>query len=214
MNVDAIIPIKEHSTRVPNKNFRILNGKPLYRHIIDTLLKSRYINHIIIDTDVREKIEFLYEEPITIVERPEHLRGDFVSVNKLINHDIKFAKSDNIIQTHTTNPLLTIETIDSALSHYEQFRRPIFCVDKLKQRFWSIEGKPINHDPNELRRTQDLEPIFADNSCFYIFSKQFFERTKKRMDEKSTRFVVDRKESLDIDEEFDWRIAECLVRKQ
>lgn len=211
--LDAIIPIKNHSERVPNKNFRLLGEKPLYRHIIDTLLESKYVNHIIIDTDARDKIKIGKKEPITIIDRPEELQGDFVSVNKLIEHDIKFATSDNIIQLHVTNPFLKTKTIDEAILHFEESCKSVFGVSVLQQRAYSIKGKPLNHNPDELKRTQDLDPILIDNSCFYIFSKDFFNRKKQRMNRNSIQFIVSDWEALDIDTEFDWRIAKCLIKK-
>ena len=115
MNIIAIVPIKHHSSRVPGKNFRLMNGKPLYYYILETLLKSNYITKIIVDTNspiVKEGIKKKFSS-VVVSDRPEHLWGDSVSTNTLLLDLIEREKlnGDLYLQTHCTNPLLKIETI-------------------------------------------------------------------------------------------------------
>lgn len=225
--IDVLIPIKGHSERVPNKNFRRLAGRPLYKRILDTLSESKYIENIYIDTDVRKKFNLVEYEPIApitwtpvgchdyihIIDRPEELRGDSVSVNALIQHDIPIMDADVILQTHITNPFLSTKTIDACIEKFQSENiDSMFGVTEYHKRFWNTKGKPVNHDPNELLRSQDLSPVYEDNSCIYLFTRKFFEKYKMRMNEKSKMFVIDAMEALDIDTEFDWRIAKCMIK--
>ena len=119
----ALIPIKFNSTRVPGKNFRLMNGKPLFYYIINTLLKSKYINKIIINIDnkfTEDSIKKYFPSGIDFYYRPKHLEGGHIATNKLFIDMIDTLKlnADYYFQTHTTNPLLKLETIDKAIYQF------------------------------------------------------------------------------------------------
>lgn len=212
--ISALIPIKAHSERVEQKNFRELNNTPLYKHIIKTLSKSEFIHNIYIDTDARYKLDLKEFNNVHIIDRPDYLIGDFVSVNALIEYDLQFIDSDIILQTHVTNPFLKKETIDRCIQSFiDKDVQSLFSVTELYERFWTKKGKPINHNPNELIRTQDLEPLYLDNSCIYMFTRDFFNNNKLRINEKSTMFKISKEESLDIDTEYDWNVAVCFAKQ-
>ena len=122
---------------------------------------------------------------ITIKKRKKELQGDFVSMNKIIESDILNHKSEIFIQTHSTNPLLNSNTIDKALKMFTEEKNSfknfdsMFSVTELQSRFYCSHFQPINHNINELIRTQDLEPIFEENSCFISLQKIPFSIIKK-----------------------------------
>ncbi|MGD9159748.1 MAG: acylneuraminate cytidylyltransferase family protein [Desulfobacteraceae bacterium] len=220
MKVTALLPLKEHSERVPNKNIRIFAGKPLYHHIAKVLQSSDHIESILVDTDseiiAAEAVNFFSK--VKIIIRPVELRGDFVPMNEIIEHDLNFAESDHILQTHSTNPLLTTVTLETAIKQYfdsiPQFDS-LFSVTKIQNRFFWESGKPVNHDPNKLLRTQDLSPLFEENSNIYLFSKKSFSSSKKnRIGPKPKMFVMSKLESIDIDDMDDWKLAEALYKSK
>ncbi|CCK80305.1 acylneuraminate cytidylyltransferase family protein [Desulfobacula toluolica] len=216
--LDVLLPMKAHSERVPNKNFKIFIDRPLYHWVTSTLEKSDYIKTIWINTDS----DFIAKDAVKnfkkvkIINRPEHLRGDFVSMNKIIDHDINMIKSEHFIQTHSTNPLLKRETLEKSINHYFEnlsLYDSLFSVTKIQSRFYTESMVPFNHDPNELKRTQDLQPLYEENSNIYIFSKQSFnDAGKKRVGIKPNMFIIDKLESIDIDNENDWKIAELIAK--
>lgn len=216
-NVVAIVPMKAHSERVKNKNFRDFNDKPLFYWIFNTLSKSKYISNIILDTDSQELADKVlsYFPDIKVMIRPEHLRGDFVSVNKLIENVISQTDNEYFIQTHSTNPCLKTETINKAIdmflssSDYDS----LFAVNRLQTRLYDKDFKALNHNPKELIRTQDLDPIYEENSNFYIFSKQSFSKTDARIGNKPYLFEMDTLEALDIDTENDFKLAEIVMQQ-
>ena len=120
-NIFAIIPIKHLSERVPGKNYRLFNNIPLFQIILETLLESKYINHIVIDTNseiVKNIILDKYcNNNITIYNRPENISSGDTPVNFLLENVIRELNLnyDFYFQTHTTNPLLSIETIDNSI---------------------------------------------------------------------------------------------------
>ena len=115
-----------------------------------------------------------------------------------------------------TNPLLTSATLDRAIETYfsnlDEYDS-LFSVTRLQSRLSGQDGSPVNHNSDELIRTQDLSPIFEENSNFYIFSKNSFNNAKKnRIGLKPQMFEVDKLEAIDIDEQQDFELAEILYK--
>jgi CMP-N-acetylneuraminic acid synthetase len=216
----AILPMKLNSDRVPNKNFKTIAGRPLYQWILDTLLNSNSIVRIIINTDApfEQFGDYVNHPRILLRNRSVNLRGDEVSMNLIIKEDLNFADTENIIMTHTTNPLITTETIELALGTYESNLAKnydsLFSVTKIQGRFYDAEAKAVNHDPNNLIRTQDLNPFFLENSCLYVFSKKSFQRSDARIGVSPCLFTTPTLESVDIDTLDEWKIAAALLSEK
>ncbi len=214
--VSALVPIKEHSERVAGKNFRSFAGEPLYHHILRNLDRTYAVDEIIVDTD---SSKVMLEGPkisrkVRIVERPEELRGDRVSTNRIFEYDIGQTDSDLFVQTHATNPLLRSETIASALTEFlknEEMNDSLFGVNERRSRFYSADGDAINHDPEELIPTQELAPVYEENSCIYVFTRQSFKQSGRRIGKKPFMFVTPAIESVDIDDEFTFKLAEIMA---
>jgi N-acylneuraminate cytidylyltransferase len=214
-SITALVPMKGHSERVPGKNLRAMCHKPLFYWILDSLSRSKYIDRIVINTDspeIAQGTTKLFD--VTIIERPTELQGDFFVANDLIAYDLlQFPETEFFLQTHSTNPLLKTETIDRAIEAFFRQRThdSLFSVTELHTRLYWTEGTPVNHDPSNLIRTQDLEPIFEENSCLYIFSRESFKKNNNRLGDSPMMFPIDRFEAVDIDEEYDFLLAESLL---
>lgn len=216
----ALIPIKDHSERVEGKNFRRLGEKALWEHIVSTLSAMEEIGAIYIDTD-SERLTQARLAPypkVRIIERPEELRGDYVSTNRLFAHDLTQVdpKFERFVQTHATNPLLKAETIRRAMHAFGEALSAgtadsLFSVTAYHARFYRPGGEPINHDPEELLRTQDLEPVFEENSNLYLFTRESFAARQARIGLNPILFEMDQIEATDIDDETNWKLAEALV---
>ncbi len=215
----ALLPMKDHSERVPNKNMRLLNGKPLYHWVVNALLNVDKIKEILIDTDSEMIIDDVNKnfsrDRVIAFRRQDYLLGDFVSMNPIIEYDISLSDNQYFMQTHATNPLLTSNTIRKAIDFYFDnlsVYDSVFAVNKIQSRLYDYDGKPINHNPTEMLRTQDLLPIYEENSNFYLFSKaSFADSGKRRIGNKPNMFVVSKLESVDIDEEDDFLLAESIM---
>jgi N-acylneuraminate cytidylyltransferase len=221
MKLVALLPIKGTSERVPNKNMRDFNGKPLYHAIMKSLLYSKYIDKVVINTDskiIADDAKKNFGKSVIIIDRPVEIQGGDVSMNVIIDYDLSQLDGEYFLQTHSTNPLLRAETIDKAIEKYfdglEKFDS-LFGVTKVQTRFYDKDANPINHNPEELLRTQDLEPLYEENSNFYIFSKKSFEKAgKKRIGLKPQIFEVNKLEAIDIDEPEDFILAELLYKNR
>ena len=215
-NIVALVPMRHHSQRVPGKNYRPLAGKPLFHHIITSLLTCPQISQVVVDTDSPPIINDLQENfsQVTILERPERLRADDIATNEVLIYDISQVQADFYLQTHSTNPLLRSETISKAvqtfISNYPIYDS-LFSVTRMQTRLWDQSGRAINHDPAILLQTQDLPPVYEENSCLYIFKRQTLLTRRNRLGERPMMFEIDPPEALDIDEELDFQIVELLM---
>jgi CMP-N-acetylneuraminic acid synthetase len=215
----ALVPMRHHSQRVPGKNYRTLAGKPLFHHIIETLLQVPEITDIVVDTDSEPVMDGLRQNfsQVKIINRPESLRADDVPMNEILIHDTDQYSSDFYLQTHSTNPLLKPETVSRAiksfLSDYPA-RDSLFSVTRLQTRLYDGDGHAINHDPAVLIQTQDLPPVYEENSCLYIFTRENLIKRHHRIGERALMFEIDAEEAWDIDEELDFAITDFLLRRK
>lgn len=212
----ALVPMRHHSERVPGKNYRLLNGRPLYAYVLSSLLQSGAVARIVVDTDspdIREGIQRAFPS-VTLLERPLELRVGSVPMNQVLLHDVQSVPAPFYLQTHSTNPLLTagsiaaaVQAFRSAVSEYDS----LFSVTRWQKRLWDRSGTPLNHDPSVLLNTQDLPPVYEENSCLYLFEREGFLRRRNRIGERPLMFEIPASEAIDIDEEDDFRMLEALL---
>lgn len=209
------MPMKGESERVYNKNMRLFNGQPLCSVMLDKLCASSLIDKVIVNTDsveIRAFIESRYKN-VVVVERPTHLLGHDVSMNKIIDYDITLFPADLYFQTHSTNPLLKEETITAAIQEFigsKSNKDSLFSVTRFQTRFYHENGDALNHDPEVLIKTQDLPVLYEENSCIYLFTKEAFEKNKKRIGDNPILFEMEQLEAVDIDVEEEFVLAEKL----
>jgi CMP-N-acetylneuraminic acid synthetase len=218
MKLAALVPMRHHSQRVPGKNYRPLAGKPLFHHIIETLLAVPEIGTVAVDTDsapVMDGLRGLFPD-VVLIERPEHLRDDDIPMNDILVHDTAQLPADFYLQTHSTNPLLKADTISRAIQSFfdgHSKHDSLFSVTRLQTRLYFQDGRAINHDPAVLIQTQDLPPVYEENSCLYLFTRDNLMRKRHRIGDKPLMFEIDPAEAWDIDEELDFEISEFLMRR-
>jgi len=215
----ALLPMKANSQRVKGKNFRPLHGKPLFRWILDTLLAVEEIDEVVINTDARHILAengLVETDRVRIRDRKPELCGDTVSMNLILADDLAAVEANTYLMTHTTNPLLTPQTIRSALTQYQDGvakgkADSLFTVNKIQTRFYRGDASPVNHDPDNLIQTQDLEPWYEENSNLYIFSRDSFAKTNARIGKQPLLHEMDKMEASDIDTPEDWDLAAALA---
>jgi CMP-N-acetylneuraminic acid synthetase len=217
--IAAFVPMRHDSERVKGKNYRPLGGRPLYHHIVSSLLACPQVDQVVIDTDsplIAEEAKSTFPE-VRVLARPEHLLGGDVPMNDVLLNDIEQVEADLYVQTHSTNPLLRTETIRAALDAFLDARDvhdSLFTVTPLHTRLWTPDGDAINHDPKVLLRTQDLPPVMEENSCLYIFDAATLQRRGNRIGERPLLYPLDPHEACDIDDELDWMLVEALYAQR
>jgi len=215
--VVALVPMRHHSVRVPGKNYRIIAGKPLFHHILITLQNCPEISKIVVDTDSEEIIRGIQKDypNVLVINRPDHLTADTVPMNEILMYDTDNVSADLYIQTHSTNPLLRSETISAAIQTLTRnfpAYDSLFSVTRQQTRYWDNLSRPINHNPAILIRTQDLPPIYEENSCIYLFTRETLRNKRNRIGERPYLFEIDRSEAFDIDEELDFLLADLMLK--
>ncbi|MGY4712348.1 acylneuraminate cytidylyltransferase family protein [Mycolicibacterium sp. CBM1] len=214
----AIIPMRHNSERVPGKNYRLLAGIPLYHHVVRTLSAVKEIDSIVIDTDS----DFIIEDcashfsQVQVLLRPEHLRDGNIAMNDVLLNTLDQIDADTVLQTHSTNPFLKADTVAAALRMFgsaDSEFDSVFSVTRLQARLWDADTHPVNHDPAVLLRTQDLAPLFIENSCFFIFTPELLRERGNRIGSKPLMFEMSAVEAVDIDTEDDFALASAIAER-
>jgi CMP-N-acetylneuraminic acid synthetase len=220
--VVALLPLKKNSVRIKNKNFINFCGKPLFKWTLDTLKSVKEIDKIVINTDAKNKLitnGLVESNRVVIRERKSKICGDHVSMNLIIEDDIKYEYSDIYLMTHTTNPLLSKKTILDCIRIFlkkteKQKFDSLFTVNKYQTRFYDYNGKPKNHKANNLIKTQNLDPWFEENSNLYIFTKNSFKKSSSRIGNKPILFTTPKINSIDIDTSEDLELASIILKNK
>lgn len=210
--------MRHNSERVPGKNYRPLAGIPLYHHVVRTLSAVPEIDLIVIDTDSEFIIDDCAENfpNVEVLIRPEHLRDGAIAMNDVLLNTLDQISCDVVLQTHSTNPFLRAETISKALNVFanaETAWDSVFSVTRLQARLWDEQARAVNHDPAVLLRTQDLAPLFIENSCFFIFTPGLLRERGNRIGERPCMFEMAVLEAIDIDTEQDFALAAAIAER-
>lgn len=216
--IKALLFMKGKSERVPRKNMRDFCGRPLFHWIMDSLSHSKYIHEIVINTDSEEIAQSAKDNyDVTIHMRPDYLLN--ITSNEayqLMAYDLSITEGEYFLQTHSTTPLIKSVTIDHAIEKFFNHTEfdSLISVTPIQKRFFWPDGKPINHDPDALIKTQELPYLYEENSCIYIFSRDVMEKRKNRIGATPLFLKMDPLESVDIDEMFDFVIAEAVMNER
>jgi len=217
-SIVALVPMRHHSQRVPGKNYRPLAGKPLFHYILETLLAVPEIEQVVVDTDSEPVMDGLRQHfpQVTVIDRPERLRADDVPMNDILLHDTAQVEADFYLQTHSTNPLLRPGTVSRAIATFTAAypeKDSLFSVTRWQTRLYDQFGLAINHDPTVLLQTQDLPPVYEENSCLYLFTRGNLLERHHRIGVNPILFEIDPAEAWDIDEELDFEITDFLMKQ-
>ncbi len=212
----AIVPMRHNSERVPGKNYRILGDVPLYHHVMRTLAAVPEIDTLVIDTDSSFIIEDCRSHfpSVQVLLRPEHLRDGNIAMNDVLLNTLEQIDADVVLQTHSTNPFLKPATVSKALRVFTGSNGEcdsVFSVTRLQARLWDADTKPVNHDPAVLLRTQDLAPLFIENSCFFVFTPALLREQRNRIGIRPLMLEISPLEAIDIDTEDDFALAAAIA---
>ena len=213
MRVAAIIPIKKNSKRVKGKNFRIVNGKPLYRLLLDKIKKTNF-DDIYVDSDSEEIRKYCKKNNIKFIKRLNYLKKDSANGNDLLNYHSSIIDADIYFQLFITSPLLKISTINKCIDILKKNKKydSIFTIKKIYSWFW-FKNKPVNYKPKVLPRSQDAKPIIQETTGIYGIKKNVLKKVKCRIGNRPFLLEVNNEESIDLDNIRDFQYLKFVLRK-
>ena len=214
MKIAATIPIKQRSTRVKGKNFRCINGKPLYTYIIQSCIQSEAFDDIYVDTDSEEIKKYCQDCNINFIERDPLLALDTANGNDVFHYDIEYIEEyDYYFQLYATAPFLKSDTIKNSVNLLARSTTydSILTATEEYGWFW-YSNQPINYQPNILPRSQDALPLIKETTGLYGISKNAYKKYRCRIGSKPYFYILnDPLEYLDLVTENDFIKLESLL---
>lgn len=219
----AIIPARGGSKRLPQKNILDLLGKPLIVWSIEAALKSKYIDEVIVTSDDPQILKIAKENGANILQRPNSLASDTATTFDAVKHLLDNTKFfDFLVLLQPTSPLRNSKHIEEAIEMGElkQADAIVSVCEMDHSPLWSntlpVNGSMDNflRDDIKNKRSQDLEKYYRINGALYICKiKPFLKEESFFLEKKSFSFIMNRTDSIDIDEKIDFKIAEILMKE-
>lgn len=207
----SVTPIKLNNERLPGKNTMTLGNKPLISYIQESLLASSYINERYVYCSDPTIQDYLLPG-VYYRKRNKSLDLPTSNFTKIFAEFMEDVDADIYIYAHATAPFVSVETIDQCIQKVanEEYDSA-FCAVKIQDFLWQ-HGEPLNFDPTNVPRSQDLEPIYRETSGVYVFKKNVFTQYKRRIGLKPYIREMSFEESIDINTAEDFKLAEMIIR--
>ena len=210
MKIVAVVPVKLSNERLPGKNTKELGGVPLIHYVQRNLLAEPRINERYVFCS-SETIKGYLLPGIAYLQRPGYLDSATTNFTQIFSTFMELVPADIYVYAHATAPFVedatTAECLDRVLTgEYDS----AFCAAKIQDYLWQ-DGKPLNFDASELPRSQDLEPIYRETSGVYVFRRDVFLATKRRIGNKPYIKEVTYREAIDINTPEDFVLAEIMA---
>lgn len=210
------MPLKANSTRLPGKNWRDFGGKPLYQHMLATL---RAVCPLVFINSDRDDLGLALRAQVdveVIVRQALHRVATQSTVEMLV-HDLEVMGADVVVYGHATLPLLRPQTLIAALecflANYPRYDS-VISVTALQERFYDPLGRAVNFHPGILLPLQEMQPLYLENSAFFIMAADDLRRLHRRVGDRPYLFPIDKTEAVEIDDEDDWAYAEWLHQRR
>ncbi len=221
-NVKVLIPARSGSKGIHKKNIKPLLGKPLVDYTIQEALKLVSKENIFLSSDGKDILKRGVEFGIKTIVRPKEISSDSSTSDELITHFIEETKLPNnsvIIYLQPTSPLRKAGHISAAYAIFrQQVQGTVLSVAVSKQlpyKSFKLDSdnhlKPIILADKKSTNRQEIPVTFYPNGAIYIFKSSFFMEQKTIPDPKIP-YLMNYYESIDIDDDLDFRIVEFLMR--
>lgn len=208
------VTVRLNSKRVPQKSVREVGGIPLIERAIATLNQVDAISDSILycsDEIIKRYIE--PQQRYTFIKRSKHLDADDTTFNEVLESIIDDLDTDFIVFLSCTSPFIKAATIQNMIYQIENSGYDsAFAATEAKTFCW-FNNKPLNYNPSNVPRTQDIEPVIIEASSLYIFQKKLFNKNKRRIGFNPYIKIVDAFEGWDIDTPDDLKMAELIAAR-
>ncbi len=219
--ITALIPARAGSKGIINKNLKKINGIPLLALTITAALNSNYIKNVIVSTDSNKIANIAKKYGATVLGlRPKKFSRDTSTTESVIKHYLKnwSNQDDTLVLLQPTSPIRKKDTLDKAIKKFFNGKYDSFLsISRVKNHYlWKIKKKSASpqYDINKRLRRQDMNDsnfTYYENGSIYIFSAKKFLKFENRLFGKIGYLILDKLESIDIDDETDIKIANSLI---
>lgn len=212
MKVVAFVPIKLNSERLPQKNIRpFTNGRPLISYILDTLTKVDNVDDAYVYCS-DESIRTYLPEGMRFLRRNPYYDLPTTPFNEVLISFAKRVEADVYALTHATAPFIQAASIQAGVRAVQSGDYDsAVAVTKLQEFLWK-ENRPLNYEPDQIPRTQDLEPIYAETCGLYVFTRDLILNRHRRIGDAPYLLEVSKIEALDINDALDFQIADAVYQ--
>lgn len=213
MKVTTYVPIKMNNERLPGKNTKMLGDKPLIQHILDSLYQVDEIDEVYVYCS-NEQIQEYYKGEAIFLKRPQYLDSKNSNFTQIFEQFMNTVDSDIYILAHATAPFIQPSTIKACIEAVKSGEYDsAFTATEIQDYFWQ-DGKPLNFDATNLPRSQDLKPIYRETSGIYVFTKEVFQKLRRRIGNKPFIKKLTFKEAIDINVPEDMKMAELFLDQE
>lgn len=212
-NTVAFVPVKLNNERLPGKNTKAFDGgKPLIQYILDTLQKAEGVDEIYVYCSDESIREFL-PEGVRYLCRDKSLDSSKTLITEVLQAFANEVEAETYVLAHATAPFLSKKSIEAGIQAvtkegYDSAITVTACHDFL----WK-DGKPFNYDVGRIPRTQDLDEMFVETTGLYVYGRDLILKEGRRIGEKPYMIKVAREEAIDINEPFDFMVANAWFQK-
>ena len=200
----GVTPARAGSKGLPRKNIRPLCGKPLLAWTIEAAKVSRLLNRYVVSTEDGEIAEVARKHGAEVLERPKGLATDEVPTLSVLQHVLQHIPADTIVLLQATSPIRDPDLIDRCIQRLLETG-----ADSLATGFIC---KYVEYGKNELRR-QDIQGFFYDDGNVYVMRADLLKRGD-RYGKRIERVLLDREQNVEIDDEFDFWLAEQILKRR
>lgn len=212
MKIVAWVPIKMNNERLPGKNILPLSGKPLCQHVLGELLKLQDVQGVYAycsEVDLEQYLPPCVER----VDRDVSLNSFTTKINDVILAFSQAVDADIYVYAQVTSPFLRYETVRRGLDAVLDGQYDSALSVKVLRDFLWQDGKPVNYDPANIARTQDLKPYYQETGGLYIYTRELIQTHHRRTGWKPYFAEVDEIEAVDVDYREDYELAQAIASR-
>lgn len=227
MKLLAVIPARGGSKRIPHKNIKLFNGKPLIAHTIKQALESKLFDRVVVDTDEKKVADIAkkYGAEVPFL-RPAELAGDKAKVVEALLYLLKRLKKEekyeptHLVLLQTTSPLREIEDIKNCIKMTrETDATTVLTVCPTHPRLYYMDEKHniilANGSEKQSTNMQEWRKAYILNGCFvYIVSVEALLKEKSLITKNTKAVICEKWRSVDLDEQEDWVLAEFMYKNK
>ncbi len=216
--ITAIIVVRKGSKRILSKSLLKLNNETLIERKVQQLKGCKLINRVVVGSDSDEMLSIAKNAGAEIVRRPDFYCDESVATaNDMIKNMCDLISTDIVVWAHCTNPLLSSQTYDNAISVFiENYPKydSLLSVTELKEHLWE-DNKPLNYNPYAAKHTpaRDLPPLYMQDGGIFIQPYCQMKKNSYFFGQRPYLFKIPSEEFLDINEMKDYLLAKALLEK-